>query len=211
MHVKYTIIITNSDKKLICEWFEYYSQNSKHYGSGPMTLPEEQKIIQALSLDTDRYTYTPHQLDIIHGWMMRTLNRKYGYNAIVYENENPLFQTLHTLFEKSETDLRNRRNQLAAERDAVIIQELEAQVRAEPDERKTTIEEEEEDKIDDDPVAKKLREVSKRLKTLNELKSSHSDRSFEEKIASAKKMRDEMHKTKDKLKGILGKEFRIRM
>jgi len=84
-----------TEKKQILSWFEYYSQDSRHYGDGTVIFPSEAMLLKKLR-SSDETEMGEYEVDLIREWMLFNVKRKFGDAGYLMGAELDLYKKIGT-------------------------------------------------------------------------------------------------------------------
>lgn len=88
------MLFTNKEKKVILDWFEYVSEDSKHYGDGLVIFPDEARLIKKLKKQEEETDFNEFDIRMIVDWMNTNIKRRYGDAKFLIGEECSLFTKL---------------------------------------------------------------------------------------------------------------------
>lgn len=83
-----TIRLSGLEVSAILSWHEYVENNSASFGGFDPSFPLEQELVRKLeNYDADTASFTETEIDIMCGWMNRTIFGKYGSEEYLFGYE----------------------------------------------------------------------------------------------------------------------------
>ena len=96
--------LSSGEIKAIQSWYEYVNEDALHYGGGHLLLPSEQILLRKINGHiAGPMSLTASELEIIHDWMTRTVERKYGGEKYLFGYELLVYNKLKSTMEHSGT------------------------------------------------------------------------------------------------------------
>ena len=82
----------------IKSWYEYVSEDSFHYGGAQLLLPSEQMLLRKIDAHLGGpISFTTSEIEIINGWMDRSIERRYGDSKYLFGYELRVYCKLKEL------------------------------------------------------------------------------------------------------------------
>jgi hypothetical protein len=90
---------------VIRSWYEYVNEDSFHYGGARLLLPSEQMLLRKIGAHIDGpISFTAPEIEIISGWMDRSIARRYGDAKYLFGYESRVYHKLKSSVETSRVE-----------------------------------------------------------------------------------------------------------